>query len=77
MSDPAGKLLRQHGGPDAQGAARWDFSICANVAGPCPSALLAIAAADVVRYPDAGGQPPAAIAALCAAPDSSTTGDAA
>lgn len=43
---------RAHGGADAQGSARWDFSTCANAAGPCPSALAAIRAADPGRYPD-------------------------
>lgn len=43
-----------HGGPDARGAARWDFSTCANAAGPCPLALAAVRAADCVRYPDPG-----------------------
>lgn len=41
-----------HGGPDAQGAARWDFSTCANAAGPCPQALAAVRAAVGTRYPD-------------------------
>lgn len=41
-----------HGGPDARGAARWDFSTCANAAGPCPLALAAVRAADCMRYPD-------------------------
>lgn len=43
---------RVHGGADAQGAARWDFSTCANAAGPCPLALAAVQAADATRYPD-------------------------
>jgi histidinol-phosphate aminotransferase len=43
---------RVHGGADAQGAARWDFSTCSNAAGPCPAALAAVHAADATRYPD-------------------------
>jgi histidinol-phosphate aminotransferase len=43
---------RTHGGADAQGAPRWDFSTCANAAGPCPDALAAVQAADPTRYPD-------------------------
>lgn len=43
---------RVHGGADARGAARWDFSTCANAAGPCPMALAAVQAADATRYPD-------------------------
>lgn len=45
-------MTRVHGGADAQGAARLDFSTCANAAGPCPSALAAVQAADATRYPD-------------------------
>lgn len=41
-----------HGGPDAQGVARWDFSTNSNACGPCPSALAALQAADAGRYPD-------------------------
>ncbi|MGQ2924332.1 MAG: aminotransferase class I/II-fold pyridoxal phosphate-dependent enzyme [Hydrogenophaga sp.] len=41
-----------HGGPDAHGAARWDFSTNSNACGPCPSALAALQAADAGRYPD-------------------------
>jgi histidinol-phosphate aminotransferase len=43
---------RIHGGADARGAARWDFSTCGNAAGPCPGALAAVRAADPTRYPD-------------------------
>lgn len=43
---------RAHGGPDARGAARWDFSTNANAAGPCPAALAALRDADATRYPD-------------------------
>ena len=43
---------RQHGGPDAAGAAPFDFSTNANACGPCPQALAAVQAADATRYPD-------------------------
>lgn len=43
---------RIHGGPDADGAAPWDFSTCANAVGPCAMALEAVRAADPSRYPD-------------------------
>lgn len=43
---------RVHGGANAQGAAPWDFSTCANAAGPCPAARAAVQAADATRYPD-------------------------
>ena len=35
-------IKNQHGGPDALGAATWDFSTNANAASPCPSALTAL-----------------------------------
>ena len=44
--------LRVHGGPDAAGPVRWDFSTNINAAGPCLQALQAVAQADVSRYPD-------------------------
>lgn len=43
---------RVHGGADAQGAARWDFSSNANACGPCPLALQAVQGADAAFYPD-------------------------
>lgn len=43
---------RVHGGPDALGAARWDFSTNANAAGPCPTVMAAVREADASRYPD-------------------------
>lgn len=46
---------RVHGGADAQGPARWDFSTCANATGPCPQALESVTAADPTRYPDPAG----------------------
>lgn len=45
-------MTRPHGGPDARGPARWDFSTNANACGPCPHVLVAIHAADASRYPD-------------------------
>lgn len=45
---------RTHGGPDAMGPARWDFSTNVNAAGPCPQAVQALARADATRYPDPG-----------------------
>lgn len=44
---------RIHGGPDALGAPRYDFSTNSNACGPCPQALAAVQAADTTRYPDA------------------------
>ncbi|GAB3360354.1 MULTISPECIES: aminotransferase class I/II-fold pyridoxal phosphate-dependent enzyme [Giesbergeria] len=41
-----------HGGPDARGPARWDFSTNSNACGPCPEALAAVQQADASRYPD-------------------------
>lgn len=41
-----------HGGPDALGVPRWDFSTNANAVGPCPSALKAVQQADARHYPD-------------------------
>lgn len=45
-------LPRVHGGPDGGGPLRWDFSVNANAAGPCPDALAAVLGADRCRYPD-------------------------
>ena len=44
---------RIHGGPDALGAAQFDFSTNSNACGPCPAALAAIQQADASQYPDA------------------------
>lgn len=41
-----------HGGPDALGAARHDFSTNSNACGPCADALRAVQQADASRYPD-------------------------
>ena len=44
---------RIHGGPDAAGAAQFDFSSNSNACGPCPTALAAIQQAIATQYPDA------------------------
>jgi histidinol-phosphate aminotransferase len=54
MTGTAAAISRPHGGPDARGAARWDFSTNANAAGPCPGAVAALRRADPTRYPDPG-----------------------
>lgn len=41
-----------HGGPDARGAARHDFSTNANACGPCPMVAQAVRDVDASRYPD-------------------------
>ncbi len=43
---------RNHGGPNALGAAQFDFSTNSNGCGPCPYALAAVQQADPTRYPD-------------------------
>ena len=45
-------MSRVHGGPDAAGVPRWDFSTNSNACGPCPMAWQAVSAADATRYPD-------------------------
>lgn len=45
-------LVRTHGGPDALGVPRWDFSTNANACGPAPMALEQVRQVDVRRYPD-------------------------
>lgn len=44
-----------HGGPDALGIPRWDFSTNANACGPAPMVLRAVQQADATRYPDPHG----------------------
>ena len=44
---------RIHGGPDAFGAAQFDFSTNSNACGPCPTALAAIQQTGATQYPDA------------------------
>lgn len=48
----ADALNSEHGGPDAWGVPRWDFSTNANACGPCPQAWTALAQADAQHYPD-------------------------
>ncbi|WP_180683437.1 aminotransferase class I/II-fold pyridoxal phosphate-dependent enzyme [Tepidicella baoligensis] len=43
---------RTHGGTDAHGPVRWDFSSNANACGPCPIVVEALRAVDAIRYPD-------------------------
>jgi len=47
-------MTHEHGGPDALGAPRWDFSTNANACGPAPHVLTALREADASRYPDPG-----------------------
>ncbi|QDL39603.1 aminotransferase class I/II-fold pyridoxal phosphate-dependent enzyme [Rhodoferax sediminis] len=47
-------MQRLHGGPDAQGVPRYDFSTNSNACGPCPWALAAVQQADASCYPDPG-----------------------
>lgn len=47
-------LGRVHGGPDALGVPKYDFSTNSNACGPCPQALQSVQRADATRYPDAG-----------------------
>ena len=42
----------EHGGPDALGVPRWDFSTNANACGPAPAVLRALRRCDAARYPD-------------------------
>lgn len=44
--------LAAHGGPDALGVPRFDFSTNSNSGGPCPLAWAAVQQADASRYPD-------------------------
>ncbi len=52
QSEAAAVNGRVHGGPDARGPARIDFSTTINGLGACPAALATVCAADVTRYPD-------------------------
>ncbi|MEY2874690.1 MAG: hypothetical protein RLZZ373_2061, partial [Pseudomonadota bacterium] len=47
-------LVHTHGGPDALGVPRWDFSTNANACGPAPMVLEQVRQVDVRRYPDPG-----------------------
>lgn len=46
--------LRIHGGTDALGVPRFDFSTNSNACGPCPIVLAAVKQADAAHYPDPG-----------------------
>ena len=46
------KVLRVHGGADALGVARFDFSTNSNACGPCPQSLHDVQHADTSHYPD-------------------------
>lgn len=54
-------MTRVHGGADAQGVPRWDFSSNANACGPCPAVAAALRDVDIRPYPDPGYR------ALCSA----------
>lgn len=47
-----GLMQELHGGPDALGVPRFDFSTNANACGPCPQVLAAVQQADAAHYPD-------------------------
>lgn len=46
------KVIRPHGGADALGVARFDFSTNSNACGPCPQSLHDLQQADPKHYPD-------------------------
>jgi histidinol-phosphate aminotransferase len=46
------KVMRVHGGADALGVARFDFSTNSNACGPCPQSLHDVQQADTTHYPD-------------------------
>ncbi len=52
MIDTTMSQQAQHGGPDAWGVPRFDFSTNSNACGPCPQALAALTSCDATRYPD-------------------------
>ena len=49
---PVASPIRMHGGPDAAGVPRFDFSTNSNACGPCPAVVAALQQADATRYPD-------------------------
>ena len=51
---PLTASTRLHGGADALGAARFDFSTNSNACGPCPEVRAAVQQADASAYPDPG-----------------------
>lgn len=46
------RVMREHGGADASGVARFDFSTNSNACGPCPQSLQDVQQADTTHYPD-------------------------
>ncbi len=52
QATPSPEANWTHGGTDALGAARFDFSTNSNACGPCPQVLAAVQAADATLYPD-------------------------
>jgi len=52
MTTRAVTIGRVHGGTDALGVARFDFSTNSNACGPCPQSLHDVQRADSTRYPD-------------------------
>ena len=52
MTGKEGFVGDLHGGPDALGVPRWDFSTNANACGPCPKVWEAVRLADARHYPD-------------------------
>lgn len=50
--DGGGVARREHGGPDALGVPRWDFSSNTHPCGPCPLACSEVAQAARQQYPD-------------------------
>ena len=47
-----GRGLHEHGGTDALGVARHDFSSNANACGPCPLVVEALQQVNAAAYPD-------------------------
>ena len=52
VNKPVPLPTRMHGGPDAAGVPRFDFSTNSNACGPCPAVVAALQQADATRYPD-------------------------
>ena len=52
MPDAPGRGLHEHGGTDALGVARHDFSTNANACGPCPLVVEVLQQVNAAAYPD-------------------------
>jgi histidinol-phosphate aminotransferase len=52
MTKQGEKVMRLHGGADALGVARFDFSTNSNACGPCLQSLHDVQQADPAHYPD-------------------------